>query len=356
MKFLYLIIYLNFSLLCFSQQNFYLSNNSGMILDEIEQDQIGQFCIVKQSNRNNWKIEYTYYNNGNVVKYLEETYSKNFNILNERVTIENNNKTVEVFNNNLLSNITSYLEEIVVQRINYTYNSKNYISKIEYYNENNILEYKDEYYTNNDGSLRKIIRKKRNDYSLNWFYKNGKIVESWLTEENKTTRTIYLDNGKIDTETIYNNNIEISMEKNTYRANGTISFKRKVNSKETIESNYNNSNLIIDEKLYKNEILTKITKFIYDKNLYLIESISTGHGIKEKVLYIRNEDGVLKETQIYINDLIDYKIIFFDENRETYEFYRDGIIILKEYYINNEKIKRELYLDGKLYKSEKLNE
>lgn len=350
-----LFLFLTISMPIFSETQYYNSNKSGMILDEINQKQTKEFYIVKESNDETWSYKYSFIKNGVIKTLTEEFYSSDYvNLLNKEIT-EGSKKNIEYYDNNIIIKNEEYKKSILLSSTLYHYNSKRQLLWIEQLGPDNIQLYKEQYYRNSDNSLRKILRSNLDGYYIHWFYNDGLVVESWLIEDKDSTRTKFNLDGALSSITNYINNEIESKEEYRYKDDSTLDFSVKTSGDFVTQKMYNADGSTSEIREFKNDILIKNSRFEYNDKL-LERQVITGHGKKEEFIYSRNDDDEIKIIIYKINGILNQKTIIQSKEFEIFEYYRDGVIYLKEYYTNGEKTQRDLFLDGELFKSENFSE
>ncbi len=354
MKFLPIIILFLLSNISFSETILYNSNKSGMLLNEITDNNKGEYYIIKNIDSALYEYKYTFYDNGILTITTIETYSDNFNELLKILRIEGSEEESEYYKNKKIIRIEKIDKDILLNTSYYFYNSRNELSKVEVKDLNDELLYIDQYLRYRDGSLRKLIRTSEDGFVNHWIYKSGNIVETWLIEGNKSNRTKFHEDGVIDSVIEYDNNKEISNETYLYSSSGELLETTKITGDIRIEKKYQD-NKVYSFKSLENDRLIKKSEYSY-KGDYVSKEIITGHGMKEEYEYFRDEEDEITTVKYYINNNLKRNTSVVDDKSENIEYYRDGIIYLKEYYVEGEKIKKELFHNGLLFKSESLSE
>ncbi len=354
MKILLLILF-TLSIPIFSETQYYNSNKSGMILEEINQNQKNEFYIIKELKEDTWSQIFSFYKEGEIKTVTEEFYTSNYQILTKKIVIDGNKKDIEFYNNRLITKIEKYKNDLLLNSTLYNYNSNKQLSGIEQLDVDQTVLYNEYYYRNSDGSLRKIFRSTNEGYYIHWFYNDGLVVESWLVEDNRSTRTKYHLDGSLLNVTVYLDNEIFSTEKFSYNENGDPDFSKKTSGDVVTLKQFNSDGTTYEIRELNNDILVKKTQNIYEDKL-LIKEIITGHGKKEEYQYLRDDEDEVNVIIHKINGVLHQKTIIQSEESEIFEYYRDGVIYLKEYYINGERIQKDLFLDGELFKSESFSE
>lgn len=267
---------------------------------------------------------------------------------------EGSQKIVEVYENDLLKEVETYTANKLESTDVYYYSDNGELEYQERYDSADELLYKETYYRNRDGSLRRLVRDEFSGLYHHWFYKDDKISESWLIEGDRRTRSIYTD-GRVDRRVVYEGDEIISDETFNYSPRGTILTSSEIFDGQQIQKNYDWDGLLTLERVYNDDILVKQTEYQYKDGELMLEKVS-GHGQRERVEYIRDEEGELTSSSYFINDTLKKRHFFFGEEGETIEYFREGTLYQKEYYKDGERIQKDLYLNGELFSSEKLDE
>lgn len=268
--------------------------------------------------------------------------------------VEGSQKIVEVYENDLLKEVETYTANKLESTDVYYYSDSGELEYLERYNSADELLYKETYFRNRDGSLRRLVRDEFSGLYHHWFYKDDKISESWLIEGERRTRSIYTD-GRVDRRVVYEGDEIISDETFNYSPKGTLSTSSEIFDDQQIQKNYDREGLLKLVRVYSDDILVKQTEYQYSDGEVILEKIS-GHGQRERVEYIRDEEGELTSSSYFINDTLKKRHYFHGEEGETIEYFRDGTIYQKEYYKDGERVQKDLYLNGELFSSEKLDE
>lgn len=268
--------------------------------------------------------------------------------------IEGSQKIVEVYEDELLKKVETYTANSLESTDIYYYSENGELEFLERYDNNEEFLYKETYYRNRDGSLRRLVRDEFSGLYHHWFYKDNKISESWLIEGDRRTRSIYTD-GRVDRRVVYKGDEIISDETFDYSPKGTIISSSESFEDEEVQKDYDRDGFLTRARVYSDGILTKQTNYQYRDGELVLETVS-GHGQRERYEYYRDEEGELTSTSYFINDTLKKRYDYFGEEGETIEYYRDGTLYQKEYYRDGERIQKDLYLNGKLFSSEKLNE
>lgn len=347
-----LLFFLSISI--FSENLYYNSNNSGMILDKINYNEIEDFYVIEEVDNEIWTKTYTFYENEIVFKTQVNFYTDNFYELIKVVNTEDGLTIEYIYSDNLLFNVITYNNGKLVNKEVYTYNKRKLINVI-CTDINEEILYVDKYFRNKDGSLRKLIRQSSDDFLNHWLYKDGIIIESWLVKGDLYTRTKYNLKGKIVDIIQYKDNITLSSEHLDYNTEGMLITSSKISGTRVIQKIYNLDGNIEESKVLDNGILVQKNNYEYNDNL-ISKEIVTGHGKHEETLYERDESDEVSSIHFYINGELKKIKLIDGEDSEIFEYYRNNVIYLKEFFIQGERIQRDLYLDGKLFKSESKSE
>jgi hypothetical protein len=326
-----------------------------MVLEKITYDQVSEHYIESIIDDESWSISKKLYEDGVLKKTTIENYSKNFiSLLNIEIR-EDNSKTIEIYTNDRLSDKSIFEYDKLTVIEGYIYDRNFRLSEVKRFNSSNELLYRDLYFRSDDGSLRKLQRSISDGFYMHWFYKNGSIVESWLVEGEKTTRTEFNIDGTLKIITVFGNKKEESSEYFEYWSNGKVKYSEKSFGDIIEKKDFNKNGLKIKHNILENGIVSKYNQYEYSQEL-LTKEIITGHGLKEHNIYNRDESGDLTSIEYYIKDILKRVRIFESDESEIIEYYKDKLIYLKEFYFEGEKIKKDLYHNGKLFKSESFSE
>lgn len=268
--------------------------------------------------------------------------------------IEGSQRVVEIYENGQLKEVETYYSEKLESRDIYFYDENGELKYLERYNSEGEKLYRDSYFRNSDGSLRRLIRSEDSGLYHHWFYSDNKISESWLIEGDMKTRSLYKD-GRVKQRVVYSGDDVISNEQFYFSDNGLL--LRTVmtsNGNETVKE-YNSEGLLVRVSLLTDGILNKLSEYRYREEFLILETI-TGHGLRERIEYNRDDEGELTSTSHFINDSLKRRHIYLGQDGEHIEYYREDTLYQKEFYIDGERVQRDLYLNGELYRSEKFNE
>lgn len=347
--------FLILSLPLYGEITYYNSNKSGMVLGPISYSNAGEFYVSKDEDIDKWSQLFIFFQNKNITKSRTEFYTANFNELIKIEFLDDNSKIIELYSNNLLVKSEKYEDDILKYEEAYDYNNKRELIKVENLNSDGEIIYTENFYRNQDGSLRKLLKSSSGGYYNHWFYKNGIIIETWLVEDDIATRTKYDNEGKVLAVIRYDGEEIVSVEDLTYSDLGNLKLSIKKSGSILLEKKYDLDGNITENRLLDNDILLRKTMYVYRDNLLFKETI-IGHGKREEFVYERDNSDDISSILYYINSVLK-KIEYIDsEDSEIFEYYRDDQIYLKEYYFQGERIKRDLYLNGKLFKSESISE
>lgn len=349
-----IIILLLLANISFSESILYNSNKSGMLLNEITIEDKGEYYIAKDTDLTLFQYIYTFYDNGILSRTVIETYSDNFNELLKIFSVKGSEEELEYYKNKKIIRIEKVDKDVLLTSSEYFYNSKNELSKVEVKDVNSELIYIDQYLRYRDGSLRKLIRTSEDGFVNHWIYNRGVIIETWLIEGDKSNRTKFNDDGVIHSVIEYENNKEVSNQTYLYSSSGDLLETTKIVGDLQFEKKYKD-NKVYTLRSLENDRLIKKNEYSYLGD-YVSREVITGHGMKEEYEYFRDEEDEITVVNYYINDNLKRKTTVVDDKSENIEYYRDGIIYLKEYYVEGEKIKKELFHNGLLFKSESLSE
>ncbi|MBN2618748.1 MAG: hypothetical protein JXR64_10615 [Spirochaetales bacterium] len=338
-----------------SPQKIYNSNSAWMILEEKNSHENLEFYIVEVDNQEKWEKYFKFYNDDDLVKECIEVYTPNYTDLITKETKKNKSRNIEEYNNSKLTKIYYYQNDELESVDIYMYNSTKELINISKFDSEDELISQISYFRNIDGTLRKVVQKELDEYINQIFYRDGTVYESWLTEDSTLTRRIYRDDGLPQKVIIYKDNKIISNKEFEYDSNGKLLTQTLVKNSETEISYFNDSENITELRILGNGILLKKSLYEYRDNLLVLETI-TGHGKKEEFYYEYNEENKITSINEYINGILKKIHYFIDDDTEVYEYYKDNTIYLKENFYQGEKISRDIYLDGKLFNSEKIVE
>jgi len=352
---LFLFIFFTISISLFPENLIYNSNKSGMTLEPIDDRSVGEYHIEEIVDDLNWTKTLNFYQSKKLLKKTEEEYTSNFLMLERRTIFDGINKTIEIYNDSGIDREEFYTKNILQYSNNFLYDDRGQLIYTKRLDSNEDERYVESYFYNKDGSLRKIERSTVEGYYIHWFYKDGYILESWLIEGDKSTRSIYNINGTFSKISIYINDQIYSNKVFNYNKDNLLLNTVEITGSKKTDSQYNLSGELTEQREFYDDILSKRTTYKY-KNSYLISEVISGHGKKEEYIYQRDMDGNIKQTDYLVNNVINKKSIYLNNSSYTTEEYKSGVIYLKEYYEKGEKIKRDLFLNGELFKSEKLSE
>ena len=337
-----------------SETIYFDSNKSGMILDEITSDSIEEFYIKKDIDTDLKINTLLFYEDKKILKKQIEYYNDSFNELSKVLYIENTSEIEEIYSNNLVSNVITKDKGIIESIENLYYTDDNRLTRIEKFDGNNNLIYKDIFYRNSSGSLRKLTRESSDGYFSYWLYQNNLLIEYWLVKNNSATRTLYNSDGTFSEVVNYIDEKEVSKEIFTYRDMNIIN-SIKTGNNITVYKDYNDSGLIKEERTLEAGVLKKKINYNYIEGI-LKSELLTGHGKREEIVYNRDSDNEILSINYYINDELKKINSITDEESEIIIYYRNNEIYLKEFYYQDELIKKDLYLNGKIFKSENIDE
>ena len=195
------------------------------------------------------------------------------------------------------------------KNVNYEYNEQGLLSKITEINDNNeeVIVEELTYYTNNNDDLGKIKTVKD---------ANGKI-DTYVYNQNERTTTITDQNNRV--------------KKQYFDTRGYITKQEEPDGKvTTVSYNLENGLNKYGEVLSKTDYTGKLTEYTYDSNGNVLTEKING---KTKTYTYNDKNNVTKKT---------------DENGNyiEYTYADDGITLLKEKYMDGNKINYEYYEAG----------
>lgn len=338
-----------------SQVSYYNSNRSGMLLNEITISERDEYYIKKDIDNLNKTIEQTLYKDGKVKKTTKEFFNMDFSRLIRSHVKEGDISSDILYFNGRVSEKKNFKDSILETKEVYKYNGFNELTSIEYFDENDSLIYSDLYYRNIDKSLRKIVRTANEGYRNYWYYKDGNITESWFIDGNLKVRSEFDDNSNIIKKTGFEDEEIIYYEDYHYSIEGILERSVKYEETEEIEKIYNQLGLVLEKNIIENGLL-KIKYNNTYKDGYLVKESVGGHGQTEVTEYTLDSEGEPILTEYFVNSKLKRRNIKDGEDSEIIEYYKNDELYLKEFYTHKERVKRELYLDGILFKSENISE
>lgn len=353
MKLIVVLSLLSFTYLG-AETRYYNSNKTGMLLNEISLSEAGDYYIKEERDEVNFYIKRTFNKEGKADKEIKSFYDGNFDKLLRIEESYDNEENISIFENNRLIKKEFIKDDKIVTYQEYFYTEEKLLRNIEYKNSENQLLYSDNYYRNSQGALRRVIRSSENVVSNYWYYKDGAILESWYIDGDNKTRTRFKSNGDIISSTGYINDDISFIKEYTYKDNNLKKTLRK-SGNSSVEEIYNDLGLVAEKNILENELIIKKYIYTYDGE-NLVKEFIGGHGLTEEIFYTLDSEGTIEQTDYYVNSELRSRKISDGEDSETVEYFKKGKLYLKEYYIQKDRVKRERYIDGVLYKSENISE
>lgn len=358
MRFIPLFIILTISL--FSQENYFKSNKTGMKLEEIDFDQVEneEFYLYENMKENSFIKKVEFYDNekNELVWFKEIEYKANTEIPIKISKTEGKVKEIEVYSSKeLLESFYKYKDNELEFREESMYDTKDLISSVIRYDDSDEIIFTDRYFRGSKGELRSVKRENSGDYINHWFYSNGSIIESWFIEGEARIRTIYSELGDSLSVISYNNEDISYIEEYSYWDDRVLKSVIKTSGDYVEERYYNSSGLVSELKIKNKDILVKSHLYRYSEDTVISEKI-TGHGKTEEYLHTLDSKGDVILISYHIDGELKSNTIIESDDKEIKEFFKDGVIYLREYFQDKERIEKELFIDGVLFKSEKIVE
>lgn len=338
-----------------SEDIYYDSNKSGMLLEVTDKDDKGDYYIVQSKDSVSWIISESFFSSGELKRVVERNYNPNFSTLIKVITTEGSSKKIEYYSGGRIDFTENYDGDDLNTIEKYNYNKSSQLIRLDICSSSEEIIYSDLFYRNRDGSLRMIKRTSEDGYQNYWYYIDGSISEFWHVSGNTKIATLYNDNGEIYNKKGFTDDV-LSFEENLiYTEDGKLDKTVKVKGTVTEEKYYNESDLVEQYKVFDNGLLLRKHLYFYQDD-FLIKEVINGHGKREEVLYTLDIEGEPVLTSYYENGKIVKNVIEEGENSQIIEFYKDENIYLKEFLKHGEILKTEYYLDGVLFKSESISE
>lgn len=354
MRFIVLLLIIsNISL--FSNTKYYNSNKSGMILNEINKNEISEYYIVQTTFRDKSVVESKFYKNSDIIKTIKETYNYKFMQLIKKEVTEDDKLTISSYENSRIIKKSLFVADELRSFIEYEYDENNQLFLSTSKDSHGETIYRDRFFRHKNGSLRKIERNSEDGYINYWYYEDGVVVETWQFDGESRIRTEYKNSSEILRKTIYEDDKVVSKTEYNYNDSGKLEKTVNVTGDREITKLYSAQGLVLEKNIIENDILVKKFKNIYEDGNLISETIG-GHGLTEEIFYSYNDEDEIVTTTNYINKNLVSKNVVTGENSELIEYYKDGELYLKEYFSHKERVKRELFLDGVLFKSEIISE
>lgn len=356
MRFLPLFLLLSLSI--FPQTTYFRSNNTGMKLEEIDILDINneEFYISITNNEDDKIIREEFYDNSSLTWYMDKSYTNSPDLPNQIIKIEGNIREVSNYKDNgLLQDFSRFKNDDLEYKETSLYNNKGFIKSLTRTDINDEVIYTDFFFRGSKGELRSVIRESGDGYSNHWFYSNGAIVESWFIEGNSKTRTNFTEDGDTLSVTNYIDEEVSYFEDYNYDENRVLVSIIKTIGESKEERFYNSNGYVSNLKIKANDILVRSHSYGYSDDTLISEKI-TGHGKIEEFIYTLDSNGDVILISYYVDRVLKSNTIIESDDKEIKEFFKDGVIYLREYFKDKEKVERELFIDGILFKSEKIDE
>lgn len=352
----YLILFLVITIMpLFSEENYFKSNKSGMLLEKIDRSETGEYYIHQNKDTDNWTINEKFYSSDDLKTDTISSYSPNFSRLIKVVKVEGPKKKIDYYSEGRIDSSETYRDSELRTIEKYIYNESSLLVRLDLMDSDEEIIYSDYYYRNRDGSLRRIHRTSDEGYQNYWYYKDGSISEFWHIIDNTKIVTSYNEDGEVYRKKGFIDEL-LSYEENlTYTEDGILLKSVKVKDNIEEEKYYNKSGLVSEFKILENGLLTRKHLYSYQGDSLIKETIN-GHGKKEEILFTLDTEGEPVLTSYYENDKLIKNVIDEGDNLQIIEYFKDENIFLKEFMDNGEKVKTEYYLDGVLFKSESISE
>ena len=204
-----------------------------------------------------------------------------------------------------------------------------------------------------DGALRVVRRIAERGATVEYRYRDGRLVEEWLVAGGSTERTRYDAVGRIVSRTSWEAEELVEREEREYWGDAADDPLRRVvvfaDGTETV-SRYDESGRLLGSSVARDGEVASDRTRVFEGGL-LVEEREQSDGVTKVWRYAYEGDDLVEERYLEDGDLVkvtDYRVEGFTRE-ET--LYRDGEEALRIFYDGRDRVREEVIRDGEVIRT-----
>jgi hypothetical protein len=239
----------------------------------------------------------------------------------------------------------------------YVYGSKKYSSIS--YDKDDIEIYKDDFLFTDNGGLREIRREwPDGQYRITSFiFSHRKLAKEMESSKADMSIANYNKRGQLQTIELWKDQTLIIKNNNTYSENdGTISssLENDMESNTLVKKNYDDKGRIVRETKEQVNEVQEETDYFYNIDGKRTKTTRSSKDGLEEWLFGYDNDGRLSKEDYYIRGELERRTNYKDDSDFDVEIYKNGSLLVKAFYIKDEKIKEVFYDNDKIIRTREL--
>ena len=324
-----------------SAESWFISNSSGMLFEKIHVSRTGEYdWYARVDDSGDQVVKILYDRSGKEVKRWD--IFKNNGVLEQEVLTEGNSRTVSVYQNQRILSETFYKGNKVTGSNTYLYDG-NFLQEIQERDES--------------GEIRNKVTLKRDasgrisgadftyggeSYTNHYIFSRGRLIMEWHGVDSQTGTSVrYSQDGTLLNTTRWEEGRKVWEEKFEYTDSYLSgSLASAIRTGEKTQKKFDSlGNITYQEDTVDGEVVYKLFCF-YDKDSRLIDRTEVQDNLIERSKFKYNGDRMVQEDQ-YKNGKLVRVIEYASAANYTVDTYVDNVPVLRNYYINHKKVKKE---------------
>ncbi len=333
-----LFIFTAFSL---SGESWFISNSSGMLFEKIHPSRTGEYDWYARVDDSGDQVAKTLYDRTGTEVKRWDLFKENGTVVRE-VLSEGDSRTVSEYDNQRVMKETFYTGNKITGTNIYLYDG-NFLREIQ---EKDV-----------QGKIKNRVVLKRDvssrisgadfsygdeTYTNHYIFSRGRLIMEWHGIDSQTGTSVrYSQEGNLLNTTSWEEGRKVREEKFEYsdkHLSGSVSYAQLTGERTT--KKYDSAgNITYQEDSVENDVVRKLFCF-YDQDSHLIDRTEVQDNLIERTKYKYNGDQIVQETQ-YKNGRLTRVIDYATAENYTVDTYVDNAPVLRNYYINHRKVKKE---------------
>ena len=335
-----LFIFTAFSL---PAESWFISNSSGMLFEKIHESRAGEYDWYARVDDSGDQVVKTLYDRtGREVKRWD-IFKQDGRVVREVLT-EGKSRTISDYENQRIIQETLYRGNKVTGSNVYLYDG-NFLREIQERDAKGDI--KNKVMLKRDPSSRisgADFTYGKESYTNHYIFSRGNLIMEWHGIESQTgTSGRYSQDGSLLNTTKWEEGRKVWEEKFEYTdkyLSGSVS-RGMLTGEKTAKKYDSAGNITYQEDTVDDEVVYKLFCF-YDADSHLIDKIEVQDNLIERSKYKYKGDQVVQEEQ-YKNGKLVRVIEYASAANYTVDTYIDNEPVLRNYYINHRKVKKEVW-------------
>lgn len=355
-----LLILLSNSYHLFPDTRYYKSNDIGMKLKEISEEEINTYEYILLVEETEEMEIRSLYSESEVVKRWEVSFYNNRNVREERTYSGDALESIHYFNRRgRLTEEHLYSDNLFTKKTMYFYRENQELNQTKTFDNKGYLLYDENYEFNRQGMIRQVKRT-WNDGSVqvsSFIYGKGQLIEEVYSLDKEMTISHYDDSGNLNRIEVWKEGELLKSKIFFYnKEDGALvsTLEKDITGGIETDSYYNKEGRLNKEIVKKGDVMWFENTYFYDDEgrERSMKKISD-RGLEEWSFYY-NSEGDLNREEYFNRGVLEKRTIYTDDNSYYEELFRYGELLIRVYYQDDAKVKEEFIDNGEVIRTKSL--